>query len=559
MKVFCRVAPTTSTNDVRFAVEATTCDDGTKADTLTVGDGVSGACGSICCPVHKKGRNDTQLDVYEAVVAPMVDDVLHGGVCSLLAYGQTSTGKTHTMFGPDGGNVKYFSSVDTRGMVPRLAQEIFYRSPRASVAIKYFELYNETATDMVAKVSLESTGTLTSSLYGEDDVQRHPQVVYRATEKQRLLKSLQSVTVTNGNDCLQVIGELSAFRSIASTEANLKSTRSHVVIQMDVFSRHSSGQITFVDLAGSESLKNHHSDATSSGTLRLSGFDDLAAVQKAAAAQARQHEMKHINTSLFALKKVVHALSQKQIHVPVNESLLTVVLAQSLQRSSCAMIVCCSPLRQDIYETLASLRLGAEASKIPVNTSKVHMQRALAAGSARSVSSSSSSAPQPPLELEREDDPMVPLPVLFPHKITTTSVAPPPITATSVDYHEEMMEKDQQIRMLTIKCRHLANAYDSAMEEIGRLRQALSESTQRKQLELDAHIKRNSLRLSGGVGGVGGGGSGAVDDIRHSDEQLNETSSVLRCDAHDQPARMFGGNLTNTLVTSSWRGELRRV
>jgi hypothetical protein len=519
MKVFCRVGPTTSSNDVRFAVESTVCSDGTHADVLTVGDALSGACGSICCSRAFFPGSDSQLDVYESVVAPMVDDVLSGGVCSLLAYGQTSTGKTHTMFGPDGGNVKYFSSVDARGMVPRLAEEIFYRSPRASVSLKYFELYNETATDLVAKVAKESRDTLTAALYGDDA--KVAQVVYKATEKQRLLKSLQAVAVSNGNDCLQVIGELSAFRSIASTDANLKSTRSHVVIQMGVHTRGSSGQITFVDLAGSESLKNHHGDALMS---KLSGFDDLAAVQKMAAAQARQHEMKHINTSLFALKKVVHALSQKQLHVPVNESLLTVVLAQSLQRSTCAMIVCCSPLRQDIYETLASLRLGAEASKIPVNTSKLQMQRTLAAESARSASSTSTTPVDADRGVEHRQHAPIPLPVL-----------PPPVASApaAADYQEELVEKDQQIRMLTIKCRHLANAYDSAMEEIGRLRQALSESSQRKQLELDAHIKRNLLRLGG-----------AADDAFPQREDMSHLAAT-RAEA-EVPSRVFGGDVTNT-------------
>lgn len=43
----------------------------------------------------------TQQDVFETAVLPVVDSVLEGFNGTILAYGQTSSGKTHTMLGPD--------------------------------------------------------------------------------------------------------------------------------------------------------------------------------------------------------------------------------------------------------------------------------------------------------------------------------------------------------------------------------------------------------------------------------------------------------------------------
>ena len=46
------------------------------------------------------GRDCTQAQTYEAVGRPVVDDVIEGFNGTVLAYGQTGTGKTYTVYGP---------------------------------------------------------------------------------------------------------------------------------------------------------------------------------------------------------------------------------------------------------------------------------------------------------------------------------------------------------------------------------------------------------------------------------------------------------------------------
>jgi kinesin family member 5 len=65
--------------------------------------------------------NSTQPQVFEFVGAPVVDAVFQGYNGTIFAYGQTSSGKTHTMTGPDG----TFSDPMQAGVIPRCIDAIF--------------------------------------------------------------------------------------------------------------------------------------------------------------------------------------------------------------------------------------------------------------------------------------------------------------------------------------------------------------------------------------------------------------------------------------------------
>lgn len=51
------------------------------------------------------GQDSNQVTVYQSVVAPLIEEVLAGYNCTVFAYGQTGTGKTHTMIGEECPNV----------------------------------------------------------------------------------------------------------------------------------------------------------------------------------------------------------------------------------------------------------------------------------------------------------------------------------------------------------------------------------------------------------------------------------------------------------------------
>ncbi|MEQ2267805.1 Kinesin heavy chain isoform 5C, partial [Xenotaenia resolanae] len=62
--------------------------------------------------------NTTQEQVYNACAKQIVRDVLDGYNGTIFAYGQTSSGKTHTMEGK-------LHDPQAMGIIPRIAQDIF--------------------------------------------------------------------------------------------------------------------------------------------------------------------------------------------------------------------------------------------------------------------------------------------------------------------------------------------------------------------------------------------------------------------------------------------------
>lgn len=91
----------------------------------------------------------TQENIYLQSVAPIVDSVLEGFNGSIMAYGQTSSGKTHTMLGPD------IDDEVNRGIIPRMVEGIFNKIETApediefTVKVSMIEIYNEKIRDLL--------------------------------------------------------------------------------------------------------------------------------------------------------------------------------------------------------------------------------------------------------------------------------------------------------------------------------------------------------------------------------------------------------------------------
>lgn len=106
------------------------------------------------------------------------------------------------------------------------------------------------------------------------------------------------------------------------------------------------GQLVFVDLAGSERLK-------ATGTQEGEGMNESCA----------------INRSLFALGRVLHALSEKskgRNHpVPVRDSTLTKILAHGLECAAyTTMIACLNPIASQLGQSTSTLHFAKLALSI---------------------------------------------------------------------------------------------------------------------------------------------------------------------------------------------------
>ncbi|KAG7175828.1 Kinesin heavy chain-like 1 [Homarus americanus] len=99
--------------------------------------------------------NVTQEKVYNTSARDIVKDVLNGYNGTIFAYGQTSSGKTHTMEGVIG-------DPNLQGIIPRIIQDIFNHiynmeeNLEFHIKVSYFEIYMDKIRDLldVSKVNL---------------------------------------------------------------------------------------------------------------------------------------------------------------------------------------------------------------------------------------------------------------------------------------------------------------------------------------------------------------------------------------------------------------------
>lgn len=157
----------------------------------------------------------TQEKVYDIVAKDIVKDVLNGFNGTIFAYGQTSSGKTHTMEG------KMTGDPSLQGITPRIIHDIFnhiYNMEEAlefHIKCSYFEIYMDKIRDLldVSKVNLSV----------HEDKNRVPSVK-GATER----------FVSSPEEVLEVIEMGKSNRHVAVTNMNEHSSRSHSVFLIQV-------------------------------------------------------------------------------------------------------------------------------------------------------------------------------------------------------------------------------------------------------------------------------------------------------------------------------------
>ncbi|KAJ6390141.1 hypothetical protein OIU77_024371 [Salix suchowensis] len=272
----------------------------------------------------------TQLDMFQLVGAPLVENCLAGFNSSVFAYGQTGSGKTFTMWGPANALSSENLSGDQQGLTPRVFQRLFDRINEEQ--IKY--------TDKQLKYQCRC-----SFLEIREDMQTG---VY--------VENLREEYVFTMKDVTQLLIKGLSNRRTGSTSINAESSRSHSVFTCVVESRCKSmadgmsslktSRINLVDLAGSERQK-------------LTGT-----------AGERLKEAGNINRSLSQLGNLINILAEisqtgKQRHIPYRDSRLTFLLQESLGgNAKLAMMCAISPAQSCKSETFSTLRFAQRAKAI---------------------------------------------------------------------------------------------------------------------------------------------------------------------------------------------------
>ncbi|EKD19680.1 kinesin heavy chain [Drepanopeziza brunnea f. sp. 'multigermtubi' MB_m1] len=282
--------------------------------------------------------NSRQKDVFDFSIKPTVDDILNGYNGTVFAYGQTGAGKSYTMMGTD------MDDPEGRGVIPRIVEQIFQSilsSPGTieyTVRVSYMEIYMERIRDLLAPHN--------------DNLPVHE-------EKARgvYVKGLLEIYVSNVQEVYEVMRRGGNSRSVAATNMNAESSRSHSIFVITITQKNvetgsaKSGQLFLVDLAGSEK------------------------VGKTGASGQTLEEAKKINKSLSALGMVINNLTDgKSSHIPYRDSKLTRILQESLGGNSrTTLIINCSPSSYNDAETLSTLKFGMRAKAIK-NKAKINAE-----------------------------------------------------------------------------------------------------------------------------------------------------------------------------------------
>ncbi|XP_054633323.1 uncharacterized protein LOC129181759 [Dunckerocampus dactyliophorus] len=261
--------------------------------------------------------SSTQEDVFAGTV-PLITSCADGYNVCILAYGQTGSGKTFTMMG-----TKQNPGVNIRSI--RELLRVCAEKDKVSYVLKIsmLEIYNDTLNDLLAK-------TPGAAL----DI--------RVQGKSVSVPGLTQVQVRTEADILSVMETGEKNRKMASTKMNIHSSRSHLLVALEV--------------EGSDEV----SGLTTRGTLTLGDLAGSERISRTEAEGQRLVEAAAINKSLTALGQVFAALKCNALHVPFRNCKLTHLLQPSLSGDAkCCVFVNVSPDAKDVVETLSTLHFGA--------------------------------------------------------------------------------------------------------------------------------------------------------------------------------------------------------
>ncbi|KFQ14623.1 Kinesin-like KIF18A, partial [Leptosomus discolor] len=274
-------------------------------------------------------ESSSQLEVFEHTTRSVIDGFLNGYNCTVLAYGATGAGKTHTMLGsPEDPGVMYLTMMALYNCMDQIKEDKI-----CNVAVSYLEVYNEQIRDL-----LVSSG---------------PLAVREDTQKGVVVQGLTLHQPKSAEEILQMLDYGNKNRTQHPTDVNASSSRSHAVFQIYLRQQDKTASInqnvriakmSLVDLAGSE----------------------RASVTKTKGARFR--EGTNINRSLLALGNVINALADpksKKQHIPYRNSKLTRLLKDSLG-GNCRtiMIAAVSPSSMFYDDTYNTLKYANRAKDI---------------------------------------------------------------------------------------------------------------------------------------------------------------------------------------------------
>ncbi|KAJ3864658.1 kinesin domain-containing protein [Lentinula novae-zelandiae] len=225
-----------SSNSV--AVEAT-------SSTPAAGGAAAAATSTTSGPGAKKQHfsfdqvhdpSTTQHTLFTSTALPLVSRFIEGFNCTILAYGQTSSGKTFTMTGIDL-DANPSDPNNGMGIIPRAVSTIFTEARRLkeergsswnySIKGSFIEIYNE---DLIDLLSMDDGAGGRREVQIREDKDGH--IIWGG---------LREVNVKNPNEVMTLIRKGTSIRRTNETDMNAQSSRSHAIFSLTFTQKKYSG------------------------------------------------------------------------------------------------------------------------------------------------------------------------------------------------------------------------------------------------------------------------------------------------------------------------------
>lgn len=348
---------------------------------------------------HVFGPDTRQDDIWNTI-ADSVSSFTQGFNCTVLAYGQSGSGKSYTM---GTALLDHDNLEQRRGVIPRAADALFTllhqrygdekpsglatpnrystamaNSPRKQLSIRsdapwqlsatYMEIYNEQLRDLLCSSSVPAS-------------ERPPVSIREDTKGKIIMSGLTQVPITSPTDLFAALETGSQLRQTDATAINAKSSRSHAIFTLTLVTKPVSTDSTPTANTKRFSMplpRISSNDAISLGTQSKLHFVDLAGSERLKHTGANGERAKEgisINAGLASLGKVISQLSSRNAaaHVSYRDSRLTRLLQDSIGGTVIThMIACITPAEFYIDETLNTLHYAQRARAIQ---SKPEVQR----------------------------------------------------------------------------------------------------------------------------------------------------------------------------------------
>ncbi|KAK4005430.1 hypothetical protein OUZ56_007143 [Daphnia magna] len=272
------------------------------------------------------GTEAQNYQIFTELVQPLIDSAMNGFNVTVLAYGQTASGKTYTMMG----------SQKELGIVQLAVERIFTlieQNPERAFLLRcsYIEIYNESISDLL------------SSTHQKLKVQE-------LAEGHVIVHNLIETNVNTPDAVLKLMQQGNKQRKVGGTSMNERSSRSHTIFRIIV-----------------ESLPRDEADRSDAAVI-VSHINlvDLAGSEKASQTNAtgdRFREGCAINTSLSALSLVIKQLSEGEGFVNFRDSKLTHILRASLGGNARTAIIC-NVTPSVLDETSSTLKFACSAKAV---------------------------------------------------------------------------------------------------------------------------------------------------------------------------------------------------